>query len=349
MKRCLLTFALVAFLNITDLLAQAPTTTPDVLTFDVTAIPLQSAWEQLSPTGDLPAPRYDHTLVFSEKTNHLLLFGGRGSETFGDTWKYDVAMEMWRKLETASGLEPRFGMGAVYDRVRDRALIFAGQGGNGFFNDVWAFDFGTDVWSRLETSGASPVARYGTSAVIIDDHLIISHGFASGRFDDTFALDLKTNTWADISPAERPLKRCLHEAAFDTKSEQMILFGGCSSGYGPCPQGDTWVFSAKDSTWMELKAEGPKPSPRSNPALIADGSGGLWLFGGKTSAGADGELWSLDVTSRTWTLYAPIGNMPSPPSSHDGVWDAVGNRILVFGGRGADGPLNDLWLLKLER
>jgi hypothetical protein len=348
MKCWLLVFALVGCLTTTQVMGQEPATTPDVSAPNPDVVPLKSAWKQLLPPGDIPAPRYDHVLVYSETTNHLLLFGGRDSDPLGDTWIYEVASSIWRQVDTVAGPEPRFGMGAAYDSASDRALIFAGQGANGFYNDVWTFDFATETWSRLATSGAEPAPRYGTSAVMIDGQLVISHGFANGRFDDTFALNLKTDTWTDISPVERPLKRCLHESAFDIPSGQMILFGGCSSGYGPCPQGDTWAFSAKDSTWMELKPEGPKPSPRSNPALIADGSGSVWLFGGKTNVGVDSELWSLDVASGIWTLYAPNGVAPASRSSHDAIWDVKGKQIIVFGGRGANGPLNDLWALELE-
>ena len=89
----------------------------------------------------------------------------------------------------------------------------------------------------------------------------ISHGFTfEGRFDDTWSLDPAAGVWTDLSPAPetRPLKRCLHEAVWDAARGRMLLYGGCSSGFGPCPQGDLWAFDPATRTWTELTpAESP--------------------------------------------------------------------------------------------
>lgn len=299
-------------------------------------------WLQL--TSELmPPARYDHALVSAGEANRLVLFGGRGSGNLSDTWIYDIETNIWHEV-TGSGPEARFGMGAAYDALRNQVLIFGGEGDD-LYNDVWAFDVATEVWSKLETTGTAPGVRYGTSAVVdpINDTLIISHGFASGRYDDTFAFDLETNIWQDVTPETRPLKRCLHDATFDTLQGRMILFGGCSSGSGPCPQGDAWSFDPLAQTWTELITDGPRPSPRSNPALIADSEGHVWLFGGKASEGSSNELWSLDSQTGSWTLYTTT-NAPSARSSHDAAWDAPGNRLFVFGGRDSTGAVSDLWV-----
>ncbi|MBI2846230.1 MAG: hypothetical protein HYX86_06775, partial [Chloroflexi bacterium] len=242
----------------------------------------------------------------------------------------------------------RFGMAAAYDPQSHRVFIFGGQAGsNTFFNDVWAFDLATETWSLLVTSGGPPPARYGTSAIVdqIRNRLIISHGFTtSGRFDDTWALDLATLTWTDISPAgTRPLKRCLHEAVYDFLGGRMLLFGGCSSGFGPCPQGDLWAFDLATHTWTELTpAEGP--SAVSNPALVFDTQRNeAILFGGNSSDGPTAHLWALDAATATWSPLDFSG--PAPRRSHDAALDARG-QLWVFGGIGEESS-NELWRLVL--
>jgi N-acetylneuraminic acid mutarotase len=324
-------------------LAQEPAVTPEPRSNEVESVPGHN-WQQLTPSVQ-PPPRYDHALIAANDYNRLILFGGRGADgPLGDTWIYDFARNDWRQVTSPLSPEPRFGMGAAYDSVSKRALIFAGQG-NEFFNDVWAFDVEKETWSKLETSGAAPAARYGTSAVLnpTTGQLIISHGFASGRFDDTFALDLKTNVWRELLPENRPLKRCLHEAVFDLSNGKMLLFGGCSSGYGPCPQGDLWSFDPVAKSWTELKMDDAYPAPRSNPSLAADTVGLVWLFGGKTAVGVDNELWSLNPQTTRWMLYTTT-NTPSARSSHDAVWDAVNDQLVIFGGKNATGVLNDFWV-----
>jgi hypothetical protein len=308
----------------------------------------QKGWQQVK-TADAPPARYDHVLISAGALNRLVLFGGRADKPLADTWIFDLDKNTWREVKASPAPEARFGMGADYDAARKRVLLFAGQQ-SGFFNDVWAFDVEAEKWSEIETSGSAPPARYGTSAVIDpkSDVLIISHGFASGRFDDTFALDLKTNTWKDVSPATRPLKRCLHESVYDTVNGKMILFGGCSSGFGPCPQGDLWSFDPAGNTWSELKANGEMPSARSNPGLVFDPAGTLWLFGGKAADGNSDELWALDPKTGGWKQHnaTEAGSAPSKRYSHDATWDSVGKQLIVFGGRGDTGPQNDLWIYK---
>jgi len=307
----------------------------------------ESGWQRIDASNRPPA-RYDHTLTLDVANNKLILFGGRdGSKLFGDTWTYDLEASAWREVKTSTAPEARFGHAAAFDAKSRRVLVFGGQAG-GFFNDVWAFDTAKETWQKIETKGTAPAARYGTSAVIDTrtNQLIITHGFATSRFDDSFALDLATNTWSRISPKDDvPLKRCLHEAVYDAGTDRMILFGGCSSGFGPCPQGDLWSLDVGGKDWNEVFPRGIKPSPRSNPALVGDEAGRLILFGGLTSDGPSDDVWSLDIASGEWTGLDPSGSAPAARSSHDAVWNLETEQMIVFGGRGSGGALNDLWVL----
>lgn len=313
------------------------------LSVDTTRRP---GWSQIVAANSPPA-RFDHTLTLDTSANKIVLFGGRdGSKTFGDTWIYDLRSNAWREVKAALAPEARFGHAAAFDPQSKRVLIFAGQA-NGFFNDVWAFDAAKETWQKIATRGNGPAARYGTSAVVDTKRnaLIVSHGFASDRFDDTFALDLATLTWSQVQSLDgQPLKRCLHEAVYDARADRMILFGGCSSGYGPCPQGDLWSLDASAKDWNEVSPTGIKPSPRSNPSLVDDGAGRAILFGGKTNDGPSNDVWSLDVASGEWAALSPSGVLPAARYSHDTVWNPSTKQMFVFGGRGDSGALNDTWL-----
>jgi hypothetical protein len=311
-----------------------------------------NTWTQLQPGGVLPSPRYDHVFVNLGDSGRLLLFGGRsGGQTLGDTWIYDRSSNTWAQIASAANPTQRLGAAAAWDEARQRVLVFSGQNGSTFYNDVWAFDAANNVWSQLPTTGTPPVERYGTSAVISGDTLLISHGFARGRFDDTFALDLLTNTWRDVSPAPeaRPLKRCLHEAALIEGADGtplMALYGGCSSGVGPCPQGDTWLFDSASGTWTEVQAASA-PAGRSNPSLVAAPGGVLWLYGGRGEGGVFySDLWSFDAASGAWTQIGAGGSVPSARSSHDAAWQPGAGEFVMFGGNSADGALNDLWVYR---
>jgi hypothetical protein len=234
--------------------------------------------------------------------------------------------------------------------------LFGGQTGSEFYSDLWQFDLTNGAWTLLaDGSGASITPRYGTSMVFTDEgSLVVSHGFTfDGRFDDTWSFDLDAGAWIEISPEPdltRPLKRCLHESVWANNASRMLLFGGCSSGFGPCPQGDLWSFEPRSRSWTNRTVEAA-PRARSNPALVYDGGRErALLFGGLTDQGYAADLWSLSllgddsVEPPIWTRLAQTG--PTPRASHDAVM--TGPWLYLFGGYGDAGVLGDLWVLDVR-
>jgi hypothetical protein len=313
----------------------------------------EPTWEPLVIDGSGPPARWDHSLAADEETGLLLLFGGRDASgaALNDTWTYDIASSAWSEVEGESP-SARFGAASASDPANRRIYLFGGQSDSLFFNDTWRFDFKAMEW-RLQDGGetVAPTPRYGLGGVIDGDgNFLVSHGFTfEGRFDDTWLFDTRHKSWADRSPApeNRPLKRCLHELVSDLDANRVLLYGGCSSGFGPCPQGDLWSLDLASDVWTDITpANGP--SARSNPSLVWNSADGqAVLFGGSTDAGQVNDLWygTFDGDSFVWSQASVIGDSPSPRSSHDAV--LVGDEIYLFGGTGPNGVLNDLWRLKV--
>ncbi|GIV96542.1 MAG: hypothetical protein KatS3mg057_1199 [Herpetosiphonaceae bacterium] len=335
---------------------QPPTATQSAPTPTAPLFPLVSHWQRIEPAGAAPPARRDAALAYDRARNRVILFGGRNGETpLDDTWAFDLESRMWQALATGDAPRPpaRFSVIAGVDEERGRLLITTGQAGAQFFNDVWSFDLATDTWAPVDVAGEAPRPRYGSAGGILTGSgaLYLSHGFSDqGRFDDTWAFDLAANTWRNMTPqGELPLKRCLHAAA-SAGPAALVLFGGCSSGFGPCPQGDTWLFDEHTGSWTNMTAQ-DGPSPRQFPSLVQLGdSDELLLFGGQGDGNVDlGDTWVLDVTSRAWSPLAPGGEQPAARYGHSLVWidAATGGQggVLLFGGRGGGEDLGDLWLL----
>lgn len=304
-------------------------------------------WQELATTA-VPPARFDHALAFDSDQQRLVLFGGRGGgQTFGDTWIYDLATNAWREVQ-APGPSARFGLASVYDPNSKAVYLFGGQK-DAFYNDTWKFDTVTETWSEVVTVGDKPDIRYGHGVTLDrqNNRLVISHGFAAdGRHDDTWGLDLGTNQWTNLTPAgDKPLNRCLHDIAYAPFSNSVYLFGGCSSGFGPCPQGDLWSFDLAAGTWKQVGTSGETPSPRQNPSIVVDETTNrVILFGGQASAALN-DAWVYDPAADAWTMIHSAG--PTARKSHDAVFDAVNNRVYLFGGSTAEGAANDLWMLQL--
>lgn len=305
-------------------------------------------WRLLSTNGPVPAGREDHTWTVAPDGD-AYLFGGRdGGEVYDDLWRYSVSSDAWTPV-TPTGASPpaRFGHNAVW-AAGIGLVIFAGQGPDGFFNDLWAFDPGTNEWRQPQTSGARPVPRYGSCAAIgPDGRLWISHGFTSEgqRFADTRAFDFETRAWTDETPVgEAPIERCLH-ACWWTDDDELVLYAGQTTGTTSLD--DLWhlVVGERPGTnaWSRL-APDPAPPARNLYASARWGAGTL-VVGGQALDGTylDDTWWiSDDGTAAHQDLEA---GAPSPRGGAELIADPDHGRLLLFGGRDSTTNFDDVWEL----
>ena len=321
--------------------AVSPTAAP-------TAAPV--GWRRISPSGDVPPAREDHTLTVTPDGATAYLFGGRTADgkALDDFWALDLATDTWSQLH-ADGPPARFGHNAAWaDGIG--LVVFAGQSPAAFYNDLWAYDPAADDWTELPAGGAAPVARYGSCAAIgPDGRLWISHGFTSqgSRFADTRAYDFESGTWTDETPAaERPIKRCLH-ACWWTDDGKLALYGGQTDGVAAL--GDLWHLTPGSrpgtNAWSMVPAAGRWPADRQLYASARWGSVTV-VFGGRRLDGgylADAWLFGDDGLASRVRSDAP------PPARAGGelITDEQRGRLLLFGGRDADRAYDDLWELTL--
>lgn len=303
----------------------------------------------LEAEGAKPAPRIDGTIAYDQAGRIVFLFGGSADVDKNDLWAYSLAQRRWTELQPEGDRPPaRLGHTTIFDASRRRLIVFGGQA-TGFFSDTWAYEIDRNQWRRLAADGAGPSRRYGHSAIYdaARDRMIISHGFTNaGRFDDTWSFDLASNTWRDISPSGggRPLRRCLHHAVADPANNQMLLYGGCASGAGPCPLGDLWSFDLTSNRWTELAAPVRPPARQHYGVTFDTARNRMILFGG---AGANklNDTWEFDPQSRAWRETPIAGAAPAARSRHQGAFASDRGFSLFFGGSTSAAPTNELWML----
>ncbi len=315
--------------------ASSPTPTP-------TAAAEPLTWRRLEATG--PSAREDHTWTVGGDGRTAFLFGGRdGPTVHGDLWAYDLDADAWSQLSPGDGPAPRFGHEATWvDGIG--LVVFAGQAGATFFNDLWAYDPGAGAWRELPADGDVPVARYGTCAALgPDGRLWISHGFTTDgtRFDDTRAYDFASGAWTDESPdaGDRPVERCLH-GCWWTDDGALSLYAGQTTG--TTALGDRW--SLADGNWSQ--ADGALPPARNLYARVRL-DGATLVFGGQAlDGGYLADLWLLRDGDADAVAGEAAGPAPGGRAGAELVYDAAGERLLLFGGRDADEGLADLWQLE---
>lgn len=305
-------------------------------------------WRNLTPSnGAAPEARRNGAAIYDPVGKRLIIFGGVGvNGLLNDTWAFDLASRTWTKL-TVQGTPPapRLGFDAIYDPTGHQMVIYAGQGA-GFFNDTWSLDLNTLAWRDLSPPAATrPKARYGSGSVFdpVSRSLVQFAGFTeeSRRFQDTQSFSLANNTWQDWTPAgAKPEIRCLLTAAFDRTNRRMIIYGGQRSGF----LDDVWSFDLAARTWTSLTPS-QRPPGRWFAASFVDRAGRFNVFGGVTSNGNVNDVWSFDLSARQWTKLS-ITNPPSERNGSLAAYLEVEDRLLVFGGNGNSGLLNDVWELR---
>ena len=166
---------------------------------DVWALSLAGTpvWTQLTPIGTPPSARELLAAIYDPVRDRMVLFGGWSSGDLNDVWVMPLAgTAAWTQL-TPSGPPPntRYGHSAIYDPVRDRMVVFGGQGwgGTGFyyFNDVCVLSLtGTPAWAKLTPNGTTPNARNGHSAIYdpVRDGMVVFGGGGAAGYNDVCIL-----------------------------------------------------------------------------------------------------------------------------------------------------------------
>ena len=95
------------------------------------------SWQKAADGG--PRGRYAHGMVFDERAGVVLLYSGSAAHSdapLSDMWQWDGSRWTEIRLE---GPTPghRYQPVMVYDRARDRTVLYGGIGGT---NDTWEWD-----------------------------------------------------------------------------------------------------------------------------------------------------------------------------------------------------------------
>jgi galactose oxidase-like protein len=251
-----------------------------------------TTWTLRHPAAS-PSPRTGAAMVYDQASGQLLLFGGSrrpfsGGGYLGDTWVWKG--NTWAQLHPLRSPAARHNASLAYDSARHQVILFGGFNGQ-YLNDTWAWNGST--WNQLHPT-VSPPPR-DTHSLAYDPAtraMVLFGGFNGDRLADTWSWD--GTTWAELHPATSPgVVSTAWQAAYDSASHQLILFGGDANG----------VFS--DATWAWTGTTWAQASPPAHPGRRAYGSltydGALHrlvLYAGSNGQSDLTTIWEWNAT--TW-------------------------------------------------
>ena len=144
--------------------------------------------------------------------------------------------------------------------------------------------------------------------------------------------------WAQQSPTSSPSPRRAGAAAFDPVTNRMIIYGGLTASPAQSVA-DMWAYNGQ---WTQLTATGA--NQRWGHQMVADTTNGrLVTFGGRSP-----NISNLADDTLTWSGAGPwqtvaTTNAPSPRFLYGLAYDALRDRVVLFGGRDGFAPNNETW------
>ncbi|MCX5977083.1 MAG: hypothetical protein NTV33_09730 [Coprothermobacterota bacterium] len=201
-------------------------------------------------------------------------------------------------------------------------------------------------WTNLNPSN-QPSTRYGHDMAYDSQSgkvILFGGSNTSGSgLNDTWAYDPAGNTWTNRSPSNSPPARSAYAMAFDSQSGKVILYGGVNingTGY----LNDTWAYDCASNTWTNRNPANPPPMRYIHAMAYDSQSGKVILFGGNgpTASTFYNDTWAYDYAGNTWTNRNPV-NPPPLRYNHAMAYDSQSGKVILFGGYGVSGLLNDTW------
>lgn len=292
-------------------------------------------------TADAGGPDADAAPDIGPEFGPILFFGGSDGKEEDRTRVWDGTD--WPLV--SSGEPPaRQSHALVYDRSRERVVLFGGARGTNKLDDTWEWD-GLEWEERFpdtslrDRSGHALAYDEARSQVLMfGGDLESTSGSAGGPTDETWIWD--GTDWQELSLEESPPPRVSHALAYDQAREVVVLFGGGNWSDGWL--NDTWTWNGQ--SWSEASPE-VSPPARGYHALAYDAARErVVLFGGRDSDGQRNDTWTWDGSG--WEQAAP-GESPPARSSHALAYDATGRVVVLVGGLDFDPALYrvaDTWI-----
>jgi hypothetical protein len=281
--------------------------------------------------------------------NKIILFGGFGVPAGGgaykvnlnETWQWDGAN--WAQL-WPTWSPPACDTGAMAP-LGNKIVLFGCYGSRVCSEDAGhdaapldCIDAGYDptthdtwLWDGTNWSAATPISepsqRASPSMATFGNRIVLFGGNGNqGPLADTWEWD--GSNWHQDNPPQSPPARS--QAGMANLNGALVLFGGEGLVPGSLLN-DTWTWNG--TTWTQ----GPvvPPMPLFTPPLAPLGNVLVTLEGDDQGAG---RTWEWNGTA--WTLKQP---QTRPPTRSAHATTTLGSTVIVFGGNGVNGPLNDTW------
>jgi hypothetical protein len=292
------------------------------------------AWYQASPQGSTPPANNNNTMVYDPVQERTVLLAASTS----DVWTWDGVS--WSKIHSSNAFGDRWGGGLVYDRTRERLMLFGGSDGvENPQGDLWVSTTGS-AWNKVLAPEKQPVART-LHAMAYDAHrsaVTLFSGWYLGEDQDTW--EYRQGRWVYLPPfGAVPERRRGPGLVYNPTKKRVMLFGG-RVYYDEFD--DLWEWSG--TSWQQKTWNGSSPFKRRFHGMAMDTKRNrLVVFGGDAEfVGTYYDTWEWNGTS--WTKWT-VGSNPHPPAmiKMAMAYYPEMEKTYLYGGKIVGGVSDALW------
>lgn len=258
-------------------------------------------WQSIPANGDIPSPRFGHTMVQINGTYYL--FGGVNAldsraTPFNDIYAYVPATKTFSKVTTttAPGSEPVPGMAGHTAMVYNNEMyVFNGERSTATNAATYVFTPGNATWTQ---KSVPPFETRSESAAAKDDsamYLVGGKKTATGAItDEVWKYDFAADAWTRRNPIPWGGVAGANAMIYTDANNQkkLYIYGGVNE---QGEQATLWEQTIAYNSWKMANQYGEMPSPRGYAIGIGNGSD-LWVSGGFGGSGSLRESQQLGDT-----------------------------------------------------
>lgn len=180
-----------------------------------------------------------------------------------ELWIFSARLLSWINVSDLQSIQPGYHTNGPCARAahtlssgnsQKMLLLFGGRNGSACFNDLWKIEISSDLipaYTELQSVGERPAPRWGHSAVVFHNYLVVFGGFADVDMITVadehmwmFSLEsnIESNNWIKILPVSSTTL-CLAFAHLLPYNSTTLVLGGGSVSSQSTPSTETYFVS----------------------------------------------------------------------------------------------------------
>jgi len=246
-------------------------------------------WQKFSDgpaADDSPPPLYGARMVYDDRRDQLVLFGGiqAGNVVDGRTWLRTGST--WTTVMPTPSPPGRILPSMAFDQARGVTVMFGGLDLNGFVGGTWLWNGST--WSSVT---AGPSARVGAAMAYDRENelVVLFGGFYPSGTNDVWVWN--GTAWTELTNrvGPQPLAAAYASLTWDPALQRLILTGGDSGPFS------TWVWTGngQQSSWERVFTLDSPPELGGDFVVASIDGTGLTTIGGAVVGILQDDMWEL--------------------------------------------------------